>query len=176
MSNYNFDDIILEYSDEKGMIYLNALMNYLPKAKKAVCEIHMSKGLGSGFFCKIPYTEDNNIFVPVLLTNHHLLSRDYLNSNNYIKITINDEIKNIPLKQRKIWINEQIDFTCIEIKEEEDKIHTFFNLDDNALYSGESNDCYLNQYVLIFAINKNDKQIGLSNGKIKKKSRLFFCI
>jgi hypothetical protein len=37
-------------------------------------------------------------------------------------------------------------------------------LDDNVL----DDDCYLNQNVLIFAINKNDKQIGFSNGIIKK--------
>ena len=48
-------------------------------------------------------------------------------------------------------------------------------MDDNVLNSGESNDCYLNQYVLIFAINKNDKQIGLSNGKIKKNQDCFFA-
>ena len=68
-----------------------------------------------------------------------------------------------------------MDFTCIEIKEEEDNIHTFYNLDDKVLDKNYSNDCYLNQNVIIFAINKNDKQIGFSNGVIKKNQDSFFA-
>ena len=43
-------------------------------------------------------------------------------------------------------------------------------MDDNVL----DDDCYLNQNVLIFAINKNDKQIGFSNGIIKNYKDSFF--
>ena len=45
------------------------------EAKKAICIIHLSKGFGSGFLCKIPYTENNNILLPVLITNNHVLSK-----------------------------------------------------------------------------------------------------
>ena len=174
MDKFDGYDIKLEKADEKGMINGKAIMNYLKKAIKAVCEIKLPKGFGSGFFCKIPLTENNNVTFPVLLTNNHVLSREFLNSHDYITIFIDDDSKDIPLKQRKIWTDEKIDFTCIEIKEV-DKIDTFFNLDDNVLNINYSNDEYLNQNVIIFAIDKNNKQMGFSNGLIKKNEGCFFA-
>ena len=173
MSKFEGYNIKLEKSDEKGMINGNAIMNFLPKAINAVCEICLSIGFGSGFFCKIPYTQNNNLLLPVLITNNHVLSSNDL--KNDIKIKINGETKNLALKDRKTWTNKEMDFTCIEIKEEEDNIHTFYNLDDKVLDKNYSNDCYLNQNIFIFAINKNDKQIGFSNGVIKKNKDSFFA-
>ena len=166
--------INLQKSDSKGMLNLKELEEYITKAKKAMCKINLSNGFGSGFFCKIPYTENNNILLPVLMTNNHVLSRDSLNSENYIKITLDGETKIISLKQRKKWTDETMDFTCIEIKEEEDSIHTFFNLDDNVLDNNYSNDCYLNQKVLIYGFNKNEDDVALSNGHIIKNNDSFF--
>ena len=174
MSKFEGYRIKLEASDEKGMINALSIVNFAEKAKNAVCEICVSTNkFGSGFFCKIPYP-DNNHLLPVLLTNNHVLSEDFL--ENDIKIKINGETKFISLKGRKKWTDKEIDFTCIEIKEEEDNIHTFYNLDDKVLDKNSSNDCYLNQNVFIFAINKNDnKQIGFSNGVIKKNNDSFFA-
>ena len=174
MDKFEGYDIKLEASDEKGMFNGKAMINYLNKAIKAVCEIQLPEGFGSGFFCKIPLTENNYIFSPVLITNNHVLSRNFLKSKDYITIIIDGESKDISLKQRKIWNDEKMDFTCIEIKEE-DKIHTFFNLDDNVLDTNYSNENYLNQNVIIFAINKDIKQIGFSNGLIKKNLDCFFA-
>jgi hypothetical protein len=174
MSKFAGYDIKFEVSDEKGMINGNAMINFLQKAIKAVCEICISTNkFGSGFFCKIPYTQNNNLLLPVLITNNHVLSKNELESD--LKIIINGETKIISLKGRKKWTDETIDFTCIEIKEEEDNIHTFFNLDDNVLDKNYSNDCYLNHHVIIFAINKNDKQVGFSNGVIKQNEKSFFA-
>ena len=174
MSKFAGYDIKFEVSDEKGMINGNAMINFLQKAIKAVCEICVSTNkFGSGFFCKIPYTQNNNLLLPVLITNNHVLSKNELESD--LKIKINGETKIISLKGRKKWTDDKIDFTCIEIKEEEDNIHTFFNLDDNVLDKNYSNDCYLNHHVIIFAINKNDKQVGFSNGVIKQNEESFFA-
>ena len=174
MSKFEGYNIKLEKADEKGMINGYAIMDYLKKAIKSVCEICLSNGFGSGFFCKIPYTQNNNLLLPVLLTNNHVLSKDDLEKD--IKIKIDGETKILSLKGRKKWTNKEMDFTCIEIKEEEDNIHTFFNLDDKVLDKNYSNDCYLDQKVFIFAININDnKQIGFSNGVIKKNKDPFFA-
>ena len=172
MSKFEEYDIKLEKSDEKGMINGLSIVNFVQKAAKAVCEVCLSNGFGSGFFCKIPYTQNDNLLLPVLLTNNHVLSEDAL--KNDIKIKINGDTKFMSLKDRKTWTSKEMDFTCIEIKEK-DNIHTFFNLDDNVLDKNSSNDCYLNQNVLIFAINKYDKQIGFSNGVIKKNHNSFFA-
>ena len=173
MSKFGGYNIKLEKSDEKGMINGLSIVNFVQKAANAVCEICLSNGFGSGFFCKIPYTQNNNLLLPVLLTNNHVLSEDAL--ENDIKIKINGEAKFISLKGRKKWTNKEMDFTCIEIKEEEDNIHTFFNLDDKVLDKNSSNECYLNQKVFLFAINQNDKEIGFSNGVIKKNQDGFFA-
>jgi len=167
MKIFNANNIKLEKADGKGMIDGNAMIKYLPKAKIAICEINLQNGFGSGFFCKIPYTEDNNHFIPVLVTCNHVLTSDLIKQNN-IKIIVDGVIKILSLNQRKIWTDKKIDFTCIEIKEKEDNIHTFFILDDNVLDNNCSNDCYLNQNVLIYAINKfeNVNQFVFSNGKI----------
>ena len=169
------EHINLQKSDSKGMLNSKELSEYLPKAIKAMRKINLSNGFGSGFFCKIPYTENDNILLPVLMTNNHVLSRDSLNSENYIKITLDGETKIISLKQRKKWTDETIDFTCIEIKEEEDNIHKFFNLDDNVLDKNYSNDCYLNKKVLIYGFNKNEDDVGFSNGQIIKNNDSFFA-
>ena len=71
--------------------------------------------------------------------------------------------------------DEEIDFTCIEIKRKEDKIDNFINLNDDVLGSNNNNDFYLNQKVIIFGINKNDKQPAFSNGLIKKNQNCFFA-
>ena len=74
--------IKFQKSDAKGMIDGDAMMYYLQKAKKAICEINLPNGYGSGFFCKIPYTEDNNQLIPALITCNHVLSKDLIKTNN----------------------------------------------------------------------------------------------
>ena len=157
--------IKFQKSDAKGMIDGDAMMYYLQKAKKAICEINLPNGYGSGFFCKIPYTEDNNQLIPALITCNHVLSKDLIKTNN-INIILNGQTKTLSLNQRKIWTDEIIDFTCIEIKEKEDNIYTFINLDDNVF----TNELYLNQNVIIYGINNNKigSKLVFSNGIINK--------
>ena len=163
MKKYQGYNIKHEKSDEKGMVDGSSMIYYLQKAKNGICEIKLLKGFGSGFFCKIPYTEDNNHLIPVLITCNHVLSKDLIKQNN-INIILNSQAKTISLNQRKIWTDEKIDFTCIEIKEKEDNIYSFFNLDDNIF----KNKNYLNQKVIIYGM-QNTKIGGFlfSNGKIK---------
>ena len=154
---------ILEIADEKGMVDGESMIYYLKKAKCSVCKINLTEGFGSGFFCKIPYTEDNNHLIPVLITCNHVLSKDLIKKNN-INIILNGQDKTISLNQRKIWTDEKIDFTCIEIKEKEDNIYTFFNLDDNVF----TNELSLNQNVIMYGIqNTKIGKLKFSYGKIK---------
>ena len=48
-------------------------------------------------------------------------------------------------------------------------------MDDNIFEDNFSDDFYLNKNVLIFAINKNDKEVAFSNGLIKKNKDGFFA-
>ena len=159
--------IILEKSDEKGMLNANQIKSYLDKASKATCKIIISNGFGSGFFCQIPYLQKRNCLLNVLITCYHVLE-NVLNEKK-IEIIINKEYKFISLEQRKIWINKELDFVCIEIKEKEDDIHNFYFLDNNIFDNN-----YLNGKVLIFGTTKNDKELGFSNGIIKNNKKPFF--
>ena len=167
------EDIKKEKSDEKGMLNVNAIIEFSSKAAKAICEIKIPDGFGSGFFCKIPYTDDDNLLLPVLITCNHVLNKDLINSKD-IKIILNGESKTISLTQRKKWTDQDLDFTCIEIREKEDNIKTFYSLDDYVLEDQFSNDRYLEKKILIFAVNNTDRQIALSNGVIKKCDGHYF--
>ena len=157
-------------SDEKAI-------QFLPEAKKAICQVEAidkSKNFYSGFFCKIPSMENNNILFPSLITNSHILEGSSLDLDGILTIFVENEVKFIPMSRRKRWTNKTIDYACIEINEEEDDIHTFFNLDNIVLDNNYSNDYYLNQKVVIFSFNKNNKEIGFSNGLITKNKDSFF--
>ena len=99
---------IVEKADEKGIVDGESMIYYLQKAKSSICKINLPKGFGSGFFCKIPYTEDNNHLIPVLITCNHVLSKDLIKKNN-INIILNDQTKTISLNHRKIWTDEKIE-------------------------------------------------------------------
>jgi V8-like Glu-specific endopeptidase len=174
MKKKNEFNITPEFSDSKGMLDAKTIIKFLPRAIKAVCEIKLSKGFGSGFFCKIPYTENDNLLLPVLITNGHVISEEILNYKNDIEIIIDGETKIISLNQRKIWNDKEMDFTCIEIKEKEDNIHTFFYLDDNVLDNNSDNNCYINKNVIVYGINKIGKKVSFSNGIIEKNEDRFF--
>ena len=161
----------LEKASEKGIVDGDSMKYFLKKAKSSICEINLLKGFGSGFFCKIPYTEDNNQLIPVLITCNHVLSKDLIKKNN-INIIIDGQTKTISLNERKIWTDEKIDFTSIEIKENQDKIDSFFNLDDKVF----TNENYFNQNVIIYAIDntENGRKLVFSNGIIKSSRNINF--
>ena len=155
------------------MMDVNLMMKYFPKALNSICKIILDEGFSSGFFCKIPYTEDNNLLLPALITCNHALPLDakYINE---IKIILNGEIKTIIIRNRKKWTNIYMDYTVIEIKENEDNIHNFLILDDTVFKNNCSNECYLNQNVVIFALKRDDEQLAFSNGIIKKCYEYYF--
>ena len=172
--------IKLENSDEKGTLDDEQMLEYINKAKYSTCQIFMDDNndnlYGSGFFCRIPYTENNNNLLNVLLTCEHVLKKDIVYSKKDIRIKVNDSIKNISLsKKRKKWSSEELDYSCIEILDD-DGIDDYYQLDDIILKKDYSNDLYLNNmksHIIIFAIMKN-KRRGHSIGLIKnKKDHLF---
>lgn len=131
--------------------------------------------MGLGFFVGYPIQKDNNL-LNVLLTCKHVLKKDIVYSKKDIKIKVNDAIKNISLsKKRKKWSSEDLDYSCIEILDD-DGIDDYYQLDDIILKKDYSNDLYLNNMkssIIIFAIMKN-KRRGHSIGLIKnKKDHLF---
>ena len=125
--------------------------------------------LGIGFFCEINI--DTIPFKTALFTNNHVLNEksidinkeiifDYCKKENKIKIT----------KDRKVFTNEKLDYTCIEIFDE-DNINKFFKIDENIF---NNKNTLLDQEIYIL---KYDKE-GLSHcsGKILEiKNNIIKC-
>ena len=90
------------------------------KAEKSICEIIKDNGYGSGFFSKIKY-EGNEIYC--LFTNNHVIDEEMLLNKENIEIKLNNKIYNISLKlKRRKQTDKEIDYTCIEIIEEDNII------------------------------------------------------
>ena len=57
------------------------------KMKARICQVYAGNLIGTGFFCKIPYEGGR---IPVLMTNYHIISDDFLKNNKIFKISINN--------------------------------------------------------------------------------------
>ena len=119
----------------------------LKKSNAATCKIisQSENGTplhGTGFFCIIPYLGK------VLFTNNHVLNKNSINKGEIIKCRYKYELKKFEIKNRLCFTNEDLDYTCIQILDE-DKIEDFFeieneNSNDSKEYNGE--DIALPQY------------------------------
>ena len=143
------------------------------KAEKTICEIIKDNGYGSGFFCKIKYPNKfNEIYC--LITNHHVITKDILLNKENIEIKLNNEEIKISLNlYRRIWTNEKIDFTCIEILKEDNIIEIInpFEIDDNCYNSNDNIEEYDKRGIAIPSLGIK-KKLEFSKGfvyYIKKK-------
>jgi len=109
--------------DQHIPLTLEDTKNILFQMENCICEIYPKEGkIGTGFFCKIPI---NNILLPVLITNNHVLNKNDIDNNKIIKLTIDNKVKSIEIdNSRKKYTNsdENIDLTIIEIKPNKDDI------------------------------------------------------
>ena len=124
--------IILEKEIAESVMpmHIKSLEIILEQMKKSVCKIHSGKAKGTGFFTKIPF---KNSFLPVLITNNHILGINEIMNGRNITISLNNEakFKNILIdEKRKRYTNEILDVTIIELNEEKDDIKYFLTLDD----------------------------------------------
>ena len=151
------------------------MYQYIEKARNATCQILLNDGnYGSGFFCRIPYKKNDNLLLNVLLTCEHVLTQGIIFSDNIIKIKVYDTVKNISLKNRKKWSNKEMDYSCIEILEE-DEINDFYNLDDIILKKNYTNELSINNkmnHIYVFGIMKTKR--GHSSGLIKQIQNFYF--
>ena len=128
----------------------------IKQMQNCVCKIHKKNKMGTGFFTKIPY---NSNILPVLITNNHILDRDDIKCGNIITISLNNQKEFINIKideSRKVFTDDYLDVTIIEIREEKDQITNFLELDDkinqkkkslnNVYASPNSNSLYIIHY------------------------------
>ena len=93
---------------------------------KSLCVIDLGKLKGTGFFCKIPFPDNQNL-LPTLITCNHILNEEYINKNKTISIFLNNknEKRDILTENRITYTNKELGITIIEIKTEKDNIHNF---------------------------------------------------
>ena len=130
--------------------------------KNKICQILIKDGTkGTGFFCKIPFPDNNNK-LSVLITNNHVINK----IENEISIIYKDnELKKIELNDRKKYTNEEYDITIIEIKENRDNIKDYFEIDENIMNEGY-NIKYIKQSIYLLQYLKEERLV--SYGIIKE--------
>jgi len=167
--SFNKEKLVLEHSIP---VSIEGTKKILFQMENCICKIFQKNGnIGTGFFCKIPF---NNDFLPVLITNNHILDDKYLNNNNIIELSINGKTKiKITIDDsRKKYTNpeKEIDITIIEIKPE-DRIKDYLEIDydaNNEILESE----YRNKSIYILQYPKGDLSVSygvINNIKDKKK-------
>jgi len=114
---------------------------------------------GVGFFCKFDYKGNDIPFKKALFTNYHILNED---RENLKKIELENENlrKTIEItKERKVYLDQILDYTYIEIFES-DKIKNFFEIDSKI------NDINLLRDEEIFILQYSDDSLSFSLNKI----------
>ena len=121
------------------------IMKIYQQMTNCICKVKSNQKIGTGFFCKIPYQNNNKI--NVLITSYQIINEDYLKYNNQITLLLGDynQQKLIFLNPgRNIYYNREYNTTIIELNES-DYINNFIELDDNlfrndlkTLYQSES--------------------------------------
>ena len=131
----------------------------------SVCKIYINENeCATGFLCKIPFPDEFNL-LPVLMTNNHVINKEYFLKNKIIKISFDDD-KNFKLlenvQETKFYSNKTYDISIIAIFPNKDNLNNFLELDNNIWKNEKEDkqDIYLLQYP-----NGNDSCV--SYGKIK---------
>ena len=138
MENSYFIKNIPEYKKQRPITF-RATERYKKKIS-ATCKI-LSGNEGSGFFCEIKV---NNKLMKVLFTNNHVIN----NLNSDIKIEHNRKKKIIKLNNRFKYTNEELDYTCIEILEE-DGFNNYFKIDKNINNNNPYEEYKYDEFVMI---------------------------
>ena len=154
-------------------VTLKGTENIFDQMNNSVCRIY-NKGKGTGFFTKIPY---KNKFLPVLITNNHIIDKNALETNKNIIIYLNNDkiMKIIKIDNNRLrYTNKNLDVTIIEIKEREDNLNIkYIELEDEIIkyFKFKKNDDpnYLNNLYnnnSIYLISyREDKHVVVSYGQ-----------
>ena len=128
------------FYDQPIPVSIEGTKEILSQMEKCTCIIYPENDKkGTGFFCKIPFFNNN---LTVLITNNHVLNEKDIENNKIIKLIVNNEVKIIEIdNSRKKYTNpdENIDITIIEIKQNEDKIYNYLEIDKNEINKNKEN-------------------------------------
>ena len=156
---------ILSYECSKKLI---------EQMEKNVCQIKIGECQATGFFCKIPFPDYNNM-LPVLITPDFVIHEKILYDESQkiqLKIKEEEDIKILYLKDRIKYISRNYSTTIIEIKET-DKIKNYLELNENLIKdivsNQESNDKFTKEFIehTIYALQYPEGELSVSYGILK---------
>ena len=124
-----------------------------------------SKKIGFGFFSHIK-NQDKNI--PIIIINGYLIDVEY---NDKINILINNSVKTLELGDTR-YINEELNISIIEIKQNENNNFYFLDIDD-ILFENDYENNYYKKSNYILQINDVDN-IFVSYGLLKGMNKTEF--
>ena len=87
MSIYSsiIQEIFIE--NEPEPVDLEGTKLILFQMENCICKIYQKEGNGTGFFCKIPFPDKNNL-LSVLITNNHILNEEDIKNNKTINFVM----------------------------------------------------------------------------------------
>ena len=158
----------------------------LDQMKKNICKIKMRDGSqGTGFFCKIPFPNIDNL-LPVLITNNHVINPELLQQENEkvsLSIKKDNKVKTINLNNRITYTNPDYDITILELKEEKDEIKNYLELDelilenilDSSNNNEDSNQIFIGEMIYILQYPEGNLSVsyGLLDSIIENKKYNF---
>ena len=152
----------------------------LSQMENCICKIYQKDKKGTGFFCKIPFPDKNNL-LNVLITNNHILNEEDIENNKIIELIMYDKEKKIKREiaideSRKRYtynnIEEGIDITIIEIKSNIDNINNFLEIDDEIIEL----ECKRKSiYILHYPKDKKLVSYGLIKDTLDNKKINHYC-
>ena len=134
----------------------------IKKGEMATYKIITKNNNGTGFFCKIPLY---NQLIKFLFTSNHIINKDLIKTGNNIHFVYKLKRKKIEITDnRKCFTNEELDYTCIEIFDE-DEIEDFFDV-ENKEYK-DINEHFLNEDIAIIQYPKGGP-LKINAGHLKE--------
>ena len=147
----------------------DTMMTILKLIDKSICKINYGDIFGTGFFCKIPISNQNqniNYFF-TLITCFHVL-KDL--KEDMINLIINDRTHKFILDKNRIVFKDKIrDIVIIEIRKGEFSNINFLDLDEN-IYDKNPENIYEQIYILHFEFGN---KANYSPGVIKDFKKPF---
>jgi hypothetical protein len=99
---------------------LESIATIFKQMTESVCKIYGPIINGTGFFCAIQNMKEWNSTAYTLMTNNHVLGEEAIKPNKKIKISLNNERKQMEItidKSRRIFTSRKYDVTIIEMKQ-----------------------------------------------------------
>ena len=142
----------------------------IQQMSNCICKVKNNQSVGTGFFCTIPYKNNNKIHV--LITSYQIINEFYIQNNSSINLLLGDynEIKIINLDpSRNIYFSKDYNISIIELKNY-DNINNYLELDNN-LFRNDIKSIFENESIYILQYLNGGKAlvsygiIGILNGK-----------